>query len=177
MTQIYLFTHTSLLGRIKMKKFIVALFSVVALFMFMGNGAFAAENDNAEILQKIEETNVAIEQEIQAAQAKGDKLLSALSLETAKLDAKLESARQNGASEADIAKLEKEVKTKKAELTSRYNNGLDKLIGDLIDKTNKMTADMIEEAAKEGIQAECSWVYVQIADRWVWVDPIQVVGP
>ncbi|QHA93995.1 hypothetical protein [Bacillus sp. N1-1] len=160
-----------------MKKFIVALFSVVALFMFMGTGAFAAENDHAEILQKIDVTNVKIEEEIQAAQAKGDKLLSALSLETAKLDAKLESARQNGTSEADIAKLEKEVKLKKAELTAKYNQDLDKLIGDLIDKTNKMTADMIEEAAKEGIQAECSWVYVQIADRWVWVDPIKIIGP
>ncbi|WP_371017922.1 hypothetical protein [Pseudalkalibacillus sp. JSM 102089] len=160
-----------------MKKLIVALFSVVALFMFMGTGTFAAENDHSDILQKIEETNVKIEEEIQTAQAKGNKLLSTLSLETTKLDATLATARQDGKSDAEIAKIEKEVKTKKAELTSKYNQELDKLIDNLIDKTNKMTADMIAEAAKEGIQAECSWVYVQIGDRWVWVDPIQVVGP
>ncbi|WP_226654214.1 hypothetical protein [Pseudalkalibacillus hwajinpoensis] len=159
-----------------MKKFIVALFSVVALFMFMGTGAFAAENDHAEILQKIDETNVKIEAEIQTAQGKGDQLLATLSLETAKLDAKLENARLNGASDADVANIEQEIKKKKAELTEKYNQDLDKLIDDLISKTNKMTADMIEEAAEAGIQAECSWVYVQIADRWVWVDPIQIVG-
>ncbi|MCA0170681.1 hypothetical protein [Bacillus sp. RAR_GA_16] len=159
-----------------MKKFIVALFSVVALFMFMGTGAFAAENDHAEILQKIDETNVKIEAEIQTAQSKGNQLLSTLSLETAKLDAKLENARLNGASEAEIANIEKEVKKQKAVLVDKYNQKLDTLIDDLINKTNKMTADMIDEAAEAGIQAECSWVYVQIGDRWVWVDPIQIVG-
>ncbi|WP_273853955.1 hypothetical protein [Guptibacillus spartinae] len=159
-----------------MKKLIVALFSVVALFMFMGTSTFAAESDHNEILQKIDETNVRIEAEIQKAQGKGDQLLATLSLETAKLDAKIENARLNGASPTDVAVIEKEVKKKKDELTEKYNQDLDKLINDLIRKTNKMTADMIEEAAKEGIQAECSWVYVQIADRWVWVDPIQIVG-
>lgn len=160
-----------------MKKFIVALFSVVALFMFMGTGAFAAENDHAEILQKIDETNVKIEAEIQTAQSKGNQLLSTLSLETAKLDAKLENARLNGASEAEIANIEKEVKKQKAVLVDKYNQKLDTLIDDLINKTNKMTADMIDEAAEAGIQAECSWVYVQIGDRWVWVDPIKIIGP
>ncbi|TKD70449.1 hypothetical protein [Pseudalkalibacillus hwajinpoensis] len=160
-----------------MKKLIVALFSVMALFMFMGTGAFAAESTNDEILHKIDETNVKIEEEIQSAQEEGDDLLAKLSHETAKLDAKVEEARQDGESEEELAELENEVKTKKAELTSKYNEELDKLIGDLIERTNKMTADMIEEAAEEGIEAECSWVYVQIADRWVWVDPIKIIGP
>ncbi|WP_347548268.1 hypothetical protein ABFG93_11995 [Pseudalkalibacillus hwajinpoensis] len=160
-----------------MKKVIIALFSVVAMFMFMGTGTFAAENNNEEILHKIEETNVKIEEEILAAQVKGDELVAKLSLETTKLEANLEAAHRNGKSGEELAKLEKEVKTKKAALTAKYNEELDKLIGDLIGKTNKITADMIKEAAKEGIQAECSWVYVQIADRWVWVDPIKIIGP
>ena len=159
-----------------MKKIFIALFSVVALFMFMGTGTFAAENNNDEILHKIDETNVKIEEEIESAQGKGNDLLATLTLESAKLDAKLEAARVNGKSDAELAKIENEVKNKKAELTADYNKKLDKLIGDLIEKTNKMTAEMIEKAAKAGIQAECSWVHVQIADRWVWVDPIQVIG-
>jgi len=59
--------------------------------------------------------------------------------------------------------------------TLQYHQDLDTLITDIFNETLNLSAIAIEEAAKVGIVAECSWDYIQFADRWVWIDPVRVV--
>jgi len=59
--------------------------------------------------------------------------------------------------------------------TKQYQQDLDTLITDIFNETLYLSKTAIDAAAEVGIVAECSWVYVQFADRWAWIDPVRVV--
>ncbi|MBH0231309.1 hypothetical protein [Halobacillus yeomjeoni] len=68
--------------------------------------------------------------------------------------------------------------TAKMELeeTLEYTEDLEKVIQDVYDETLKMSNETIEKAAEKGVHAEQSWRWVQFGDRWVWIDPVRVIG-
>jgi hypothetical protein len=78
-----------------------------------------------------------------------------------------------------LAKLEEKL-TKKdekaAEKASRFTKELEGVITKVYDETLKMSNETIQKAEELGVQAECSWKLVRFADRWIWIDPIRVVG-
>lgn len=65
---------------------------------------------------------------------------------------------------------------KHEKVTAKYVEDLDKVIADVYLETLEMSNKTIAEAAEKGVQAECSWKLVRFADKWVWIDPIRVVG-
>jgi hypothetical protein len=66
--------------------------------------------------------------------------------------------------------------SKYEKLTQTYVKQLDKIIQNVLDKTSKMSEQTIAKVAEVGVEAECSWVLIRFADRYVLVDPIHVVG-
>lgn len=58
--------------------------------------------------------------------------------------------------------------------TQVYTAQLDNLITTLYDETLKIADDAIAQAAELGVTAEHFWKLVKIADREVWIDPINV---
>lgn len=61
------------------------------------------------------------------------------------------------------------------ERTQRYVDDLNKLINDLDNTTRRMSDEAIQRGAENGIVVERYWTHVQLAERWVWIDPIRVV--
>ena len=112
------------------------------------------DDDQADGLQLVIHANVEIDSQIEKAVEDADSLQANHLLEVGKLDA------------------EEEI----AALTNAYNEQLDKIIADVYDVTLQTSNDTIAKAAEYGIEAECSWVLVEFADRSVWIDPIKVVG-
>lgn len=112
------------------------------------------DDDQADGLQLVVHANVEIDNQIERAVENADKLQENYLLEVGNLEA------------------EEEI----AALTNTYNEQLDKIITDVYDVTLQTSNDAIAEAAEYGIEAECSWVLVEFADRSVWIDPIRVVG-
>ncbi|MGU3472327.1 hypothetical protein ACLBWT_14420 [Paenibacillus sp. D51F] len=81
--------------------------------------------------------------------------------------------------EEKISKLNKKLNErseKYQEKTQKFTSELEKIITEVYDETLKMSAETIKKAAELGVQAECSWKLVRFADKWVWIDPIRVVG-
>ncbi|CAH0347646.1 hypothetical protein [Bacillus sp. CECT 9360] len=182
-----------------MRKSFVLLFSILLTLTF-GSGAFAAESkDASKGLRLIELTNKAIDLAIDKAVAKGEKLQndyhadiksvegaeviislreeqSLLETDTAKA---AETEERLAAIEAEILLIENKLKQESdyfAKRTAQYNAELDLLINNLVNVTNEMTARTINTVAKMGINAVCEWEYVKIGHKWVWVDPVAVVG-
>jgi hypothetical protein len=112
------------------------------------------DDDQADGLQLVIHANVEIDNQIEKAVEDADSLQANHLLEVGKLDA------------------EEEI----AALTNAYNEQLDKIIKEVYDVTLQTSNEAIAEAAEYGIEAECSWVLVEFADRSVWIDPIRVVG-
>ncbi|WP_462408514.1 hypothetical protein [Neobacillus sp. Marseille-QA0830] len=73
------------------------------------------------------------------------------------------------------AKLDEKT-AKSQEKTQKFTEDLNKVITDVYNETLKMSQGAIKKAAEKGVQAECSWELVRFADKWVWIDPIRVVG-
>lgn len=69
-----------------------------------------------------------------------------------------------------------EKSAKSLEKSQKFTKDLDKVITDVYNETLEMSAKTIQKAAEKGVIAECSWKLVKFADRWVWIDPIRVVG-
>lgn len=57
-----------------------------------------------------------------------------------------------------------------------FNSQLDRIILDLINKTNQKAEKLRREAAKSGIVIESEWITVNIGGRTVLVDPCRVIG-
>ena len=112
------------------------------------------DDDQADGLQLVVHANVEIDNQIEKAVGDADKLQENYLLEVGNLEA------------------EEEI----AALTNTYNEQLDNIITEVYDLTLQTSNDAIAEAAKYGIEAECSWVLVEFADRSVWIDPIKIVG-
>ncbi|WP_026694049.1 hypothetical protein [Peribacillus kribbensis] len=145
------------------KKSLAALFVMLFAFSF-GTMAFASENSDVEKgLQIIDEANKQIDSLIAETVAKGDELKAAHDENTAALT-------------ADTVLTENQKAEKIAAENTSYNAALDELISTLQDKAIELTNAGIEKAAVYGIEAVCQWKLVKIADREVWVDPIQVIG-
>jgi hypothetical protein len=137
-----------------MKK-IFSILLTASLFMGLSTTVNATtDNDQADGLQLVIHANVEIDSQIEKAVEDADSLQANHLLEVGKLDA------------------EEEI----AALTNAYNEQLDKIIADVYDVTLQTSNDAIAEAAEYGIEAECSWVLVEFADKSVWIDPIKVVG-
>ena len=112
------------------------------------------DDDQADGLQLVVHANVEIDNQIEKAVEDADKLQENYLLEVGNLEA------------------EEEI----AALTNTYNEQLDKIITEVYDVTLQTSNDAIAEAAEYGIEAECSWVLVEFADKSVWIDPIRVIG-
>jgi len=112
------------------------------------------DDDQANGLQLVVHANVEIDNQIENAVEDADELQENYLLEVGNLEA------------------EEEI----AALTNTYNEQLDNIITEVYDVTLQTSNDAIAEAAKYGIEAECSWVLVEFADRSVWIDPIKIVG-
>lgn len=59
-------------------------------------------------------------------------------------------------------------------LGNKYIADIDKIIADLINKTNEMSAKMTNDAAKDGVTVYCEWVLVKFGDRVALVDPLRI---
>ena len=137
-----------------MKK-IFSMLLTASLFMGLSTTVNATtDDDQADGLQLVIHANVEIDSQIKKAVKDADKLQAKHLLEVGQLE-----------SEEEIAAL-----------TNTYNEQLDKIIKEVYDVTLQTSNDAIAEAAEYGIEAECSWVLVEFADRSVWIDPIKVVG-
>lgn len=188
-----------------MKKGIVLLFSFLFLFGISSH-AFAAENkDTEQALKLIEKTNANIDKEIDKTVEKANKLqnlyfhqillvkgsdqIYSLRLEQTKLENQLlnttdeQKAAELRASLESIDKKVAEVESKLSEqssyfakVTAQFNQDLNQLIADLDAKTKQMTAETIQKAAELGVTAACDWKLVKIAHKWIWIDPIAIVG-
>ncbi|WP_163099252.1 hypothetical protein [Peribacillus alkalitolerans] len=188
-----------------MKKLSALLFSFLLLFTY-GTSALASEtNDVEKALELIETTNVAIDEEIEKtvqeanilqakyfediASIQGSDAIVSLREQQSSLEAELLVAVEQekidtikaelAKIDSDVASLESTLSGKSqyfADRTAQFHSELDQLIVDLDILTRKMTAETIEEAAALGVEAECVWKYVKIAHKWVWIDPIQVIG-
>lgn len=112
------------------------------------------DDDQADGLQLVVHANVEIDIQIEKAVEDADRLQENYLLEVGNLE-----------TEEEIAAL-----------TNTYNEQLDKIITEVYDVTLQTSNDAIAEAAEYGIEAECSWVLVEFADRSVWIDPIKIVG-
>ncbi|RDU37360.1 hypothetical protein DRW41_05805 [Neobacillus piezotolerans] len=139
-----------------LKKVIAIVFSA-ALFFGLGSPAFANENKDVDkAISMIEKTNIEIHEKVEKAVEKADKL-------------QVEYIE-------DIGKLPEGSTETHQKLTQKYNEKLDKIIADVYEETLKMSQKTIAKAAEYGVTAECSWVLVRFADRYVWIDPVRVVG-
>jgi len=137
-----------------MKK-IFSILLTASLFMGLSTTVSATTDDNqADGLQLVVHANVEIDNQIERAVEDADKLQEKYLLEVGNLEA------------------DEEI----AALTNTYNEQLDKIIAEVYDVTLQTSNDAIAEAAEYGIEAECSWVLVEFADKSVWIDPIRVIG-
>lgn len=188
-----------------MKKSVVLLFTIFLTLAF-GSGAFASENGDVEkALKLIEKTNAAIDAEIGKAVAEADELqkeyfediqsvdgadvIISLREEQSSLEAQLVTetdTTKSAAIKERVTSIDEQVVKEENNLSqqseffagrnAQFINELDKLINELDTLTRGMTADAIEEAAELGVTAVCEFKLVKIAHKWVWIDPIQVVG-
>jgi fructose/tagatose bisphosphate aldolase len=67
-------------------------------------------------------------------------------------------------------------KTDYAKATNAYIKKINEVIQKCYDKTLDMSNDAIEKAAQKGVIAECDWKLVRFGHKWVWIDPIKVIG-
>lgn len=140
----------------------------------------AAKNNvkkQEELNKKLAEINTKLEEE----QAKINSKITELNEEINKATGQLFSGDGKDVQklEEKIDKLNQKLNEKSAkydEKTKRFTKDLDKAISDVYEETLKMSNDTIKKAAKKGVQAECSWKLVRFADKWVWIDPIRIVG-
>ena len=137
-----------------MKK-IFSILLTASLFMGLSTTVSATtDDDQADGLQLVVHANVEIDNQIEKAVEDADQLQENYLLEVGNLEA------------------DEEI----AALTNTYNEQLDKIITEVYDVTLQTSNDAIAEAAQYGIEAECSWVLVEFADKSVWIDPIRVIG-
>ncbi|UXH46197.1 hypothetical protein N5C46_09185 [Rossellomorea vietnamensis] len=122
------------------------------------------ENRIAEKQAEIENEITLIQEEIEALSF--EKMNSSNDKEKEKVDKKLDKLYE---------KLNKR-SNKMNGISQKYQKDLDVVITKVYDDTLKMSQETIEKAAEKGVIAECSWKHVRFADRWVWIDPIRVVG-
>ncbi|MFB1081685.1 hypothetical protein [Jeotgalibacillus sp. JSM ZJ347] len=61
-------------------------------------------------------------------------------------------------------------------LTDEYEAERDAIIQYVYDVTLTLTEQGIQEAAENGLHAECSWIHVRFGDVREWIDPIEIVG-
>jgi hypothetical protein len=52
---------------------------------------------------------------------------------------------------------------------------LNRIIDNLIEKTNKMAGSLIKKGDKNDIEITADWIEVPIGDQYVWVDPCRVI--
>jgi hypothetical protein len=152
-------------GERNMKKIMALIFTAI-LMLGISSPVFASEEkDIAKALEMIEQTNLEIEKKIEKAVLKSDKLHAEYLMDIQRLeeDEKLEN---------DVTKSTE----LKKELEAKYDKKLDEIIAKVYDETFEMSAKTIKKAAELGVEAECSWVLVRFADRYVWIDPVRVVG-
>lgn len=131
--------------------------------------------------EALEEKISKINAKLVEVQEKTDEKMAKLQAELATLTTSMMTAEEKDVKkiEKKILKLTEKMDTKSAEYqekTQKYTTELDGVISDIYNETLKMSAETIAKAAEKGVQAECSWKLVRFADRWVWIDPIRVVG-
>ncbi|WP_335869498.1 hypothetical protein [Bacillus sp. 2205SS5-2] len=127
--------------------------------------------------KKLAEIESDIEKEQERTSEKVKKIQKELSDLTVELAAENEKDYEKTTKKIDNLKDKlKKVSSYHEEITNKYTEDLEKIISKVYDETLEMSLETIEEAAEAGVIAECSWTLVRFADRWVWIDPIKIVG-
>jgi len=144
-----------------MKKLVVFITAILMVsFIIMPTNSVQAMGMN-EIINSVEQTNIQINIEIEKAVYAGQILIKdyndALMLLVSNED-----------------KEQKNNKKKIEKMDNIYNDEIDKIINDLLQVTNKMSAKTINMAAKEGVKVYCQWVEITLGGRTVLVDPLRI---
>ncbi|GFZ33502.1 hypothetical protein CSC2_40280 [Clostridium zeae] len=152
-----------------MKKLIAFLFTFLLVSFGLGHNAFAATNDdNSDILAKIQQTNQQIQVLIDNAQIKG----SEINQELDKKVVELENQKANYEGQQDkIAEIDKEI----VKLREEANKEIDKLCLDLYNETEDLANAMVSEARAAGIDVEKEYFDYNIGGKIIAIDPVQVV--
>lgn len=53
---------------------------------------------------------------------------------------------------------------------------VDSIIKELVETTNKVSADMVKSALEQGYVVHCELVLVKIGNQSVWIDPLRVAS-
>ena len=171
-----------------MKKFTIFLFSLLVISFGFCNSVFGATNDMgkvepktnvteadiANILDKIESTNVKIDDLIHKAILKTSEInlqeakdISTLESEMAIFQADSERLEENS---ENIDNIRDEINNCKQEA----NCAIISIMEELIKVTDKIANDMASEAAKYGIIVINEYIPVTINGVVYWVDPLRV---
>jgi len=145
--------------RRNMKKVFCTVLTFVLVLSLFAPLSLAAEDDYFRIIKGVDEANLAIEEMISVAIEDADK-------EMKKYYEDVEKIEKNN-KDVDILIVERNIKLDK---------DITKIIERLVDKTNKVAATMISNAAEAGVVVECEWVEVEVGNQKVLVDPLRVVG-
>lgn len=152
---------------ILMKKFLGSILAALLAVFMLGTTVSAAQLSLTDIESLVNSTNASIEQEITIAQTKANALTQKYDtiinvLQEAQRVLPSDSRAYNAVSaQIELAK-------------SKYNAELDKLINELIQKTNAMANETIKIAGENGYTVICELKEVQIGDRIVLIDPLRV---
>ncbi|MGK7376806.1 hypothetical protein ACSFXN_03120 [Planococcus sp. 1R117A] len=141
------------------KKSLIAAFVAMMVIMMISTSAFASEKtimtpEIAQAFTDVETVNAKIYSEVAKAQEKAERMYTKYL--------------EDFANEDDVAK--------QAELTSKYNEKINKLIAKLDSKTQEITRKGAEKATAGGITVEVEWVLFQFGDRSALIDPLIVIG-
>lgn len=150
-----------------MKRIFGSFMAALLIIFMLSTTVSAAQLSATDIVSLVNRTNKSIELEVIKTQTQANTL-------TEKYDAiigQLEKAQQlfpvdskayNYISQQiDAAKL-------------KYNAELDKLVNNLIQRTNLMANETIKIAAENGYTVICELMEVQVGDRVVLIDPLRV---
>lgn len=143
--------------------------------------ASKAEKNDAKKIDKLIEKKAKIEDKIMEEREKINARLQDIQVDMNELTVSLLTAegKDKKGLQEKLHKLEEKL-TKKDQMyqeeMNKYTKDLDKVITDVFDETLEMSSKTIGKAADLGVEAECSWKLVRFADKWVWIDPIKVVG-
>lgn len=152
---------------ILMKKFLGSILAaLLAVFMF-GTTVSAAQLSVTDIESLVNSTNASIEQEITIAQTKANTL-------TQKYDVIINALQEVQRVLPSDSRAYNIVSAQIELAKSKYNVELDKLINELIQKTNAMANETIKIAGENGYTVICELKEVQIGDRIVLIDPLRV---
>ena len=180
-----------------MKKISLFITAILIMSFIIIPTSFVQAASMDEIIKSVEQTNVQINEEIEKAvyaaqEALDDYNYNLMGLLKGTELNKVEEALiqiQNGLKSIEVRNEKHEILLERIEdfnkitninnekinkLEDKYMSEIDRIINNLLEVTNRMSANMIEDAAKEGVTVYCEWVEVTIGGRTILVDPLRI---